>query len=203
MDALSRLVDALRGLPGIGPKSAQRMAFHLLQHQRQRGLHLATCLEDAMRNIHHCQRCNNHTADEVCALCRNKERDVTTLCVVESPADVSAIEQSNTYHGGYYVLMGKISPLDGIGPEDISLPKLQELIIRENIQEVILALSPTIEGQATVHFIQELLRPHTTNISQLAHGIPNGGELEYLDSSTIGSALRNRAALRVTQHETS
>ena len=193
MDTLSRLVDALRCLPGVGPKSAQRMVFHLLQHQRQRGLHLATCLEDAMRNIHHCQRCNNHTTDDVCVLCRNQERDITTLCVVESPADVAAIEQSNAYHGYYYVLMGKISPLDGVGPEDLNLPKLQQLVIRENIQEVILALSPTIEGQTTIHFINELLRPHAKKISQLAHGIPNGGELEYLDSNTIGSALRNRS----------
>ena len=193
MDALSRLVDALRCLPGIGPKSAQRMAFHLLQYQRQRGLHLAACLEDAMKNIHQCQRCNNHTTDKLCALCQNKNRDQTTLCVVENPADVAAIEQSNAYQGCYYVLMGKISPLDGIGPDDIGLPKLQELIIRENIQEIILALSPTIEGPTTIHFIQELLRPLTLHISQLAHGIPSGGELEFLDSNTIGSALRNRA----------
>ena len=193
MDALSRLVDALRCLPGIGPKSAQRMAFHLLQYQRQRGLHLAACLEDAMKNIHQCQRCNNHTTDKLCALCQNKNRDQTTLCVVENPADVAAIEQSNAYQGCYYVLMGKISPLDGIGPDDIGLPNLQELIIRENIQEIILALSPTIEGQTTIHFIQELLRPLTLHISQLAHGIPSGGELEFLDSNTIGSALRNRA----------
>lgn len=195
MDALSRLVDALRCLPGVGPKSAQRMVFHLLQHQRQRGLHLASCLEDAMQNIHHCQRCNNHTTDDLCGLCQNKERDASTLCVVESPADVAAIEQSNMYRGGYYVLMGKISPLDGIGPEDINLPKLQQLIIDENIKEVILALSPTIEGQTTIHFINEFLRAQNIHISQLAHGIPNGGELEYLDSNTIGSALRNRAAL--------
>ena len=195
MDVLSRLVDALRCLPGIGPKSAQRMVFHLLQHQRQRGLHLAACLEDAMQNIHHCQRCNNHTTDDLCVLCRKKDRDSTTLCIVESPADVAAIEQSNVYHGRYYVLMGKISPLDGLGPEDIGLPKLQELIVREKIREVILALSPTIEGQTTIHFIHELLRPHALQISQLAHGIPSGGELEFLDSTTIGSALRNRAVL--------
>lgn len=195
MDALSRLVDALRCLPGVGPKSAQRMVFHLLQHQRQRGLHLAACLEDAMQNIHHCQRCNNHTTDDLCSFCSNKSRDSTMLCIVESPADVMAIEQSNVYRGCYYVLMGKISPLDGIGPDDINLPKLHELIVRENIQEVILALSPTIEGQTTIHFIQELLRPHAICISQLAHGIPTGGELEFLDSNTIGSALRNRATL--------
>ena len=195
MDALSRLVDALRCLPGIGPKSAQRMVFHLLQHQRQRGLHLASCLEDAMLNIQHCQRCNNHTSGEFCSICVNNDRDSGILCVVEHPADVVAIEQSNVYDGCYYVLMGKISPLDGIGPEDIFLPKLQQLIARENIQEVILALSPTIEGQTTIHFIRELLRPYSISISQLAHGIPTGGELEFLDSYTIGSALRNRALL--------
>ena len=195
MDALTRLVDALRCLPGVGPKSAQRMVFHLLQHQRPRGLHLAACLEDAMRNIRYCQRCNNHSTEDLCVLCLNKNRDLTMLCVVESPADVAAIEQSNVYRGCYYVLMGKISPLDGIGPDDISLPKLHELIVRENIQEVILALSPTIEGQTTIHFIQELLRPHAIRITQLAHGIPTGGELEFLDSNTIGSALRNRASL--------
>ena len=195
MDVLSRLVDALRCLPGVGPKSAQRMVFHLLQHQRQRGLHLASCLEEAMINIHHCQRCNNHTTEELCALCRNQERDATTLCIVEHPADVAAIEQSNAYNGCYYVLMGKISPLDGIGPDDIGLPKLQQLIIDANIREVILALSPTIEGQTTIHFIRELLKSHTVAISQLAQGIPTGGELEFLDSYTIGSALRNRAIL--------
>lgn len=195
MDALSHLVDALRCLPGVGPKSAQRMVFHLLQHQRQRGLHLASCLEEAMLKIQHCQRCNNYTTEELCTLCQNNKRDVAILCVVENPADVAAIEQSNAYNGCYYVLMGKISPLDGIGPEDIGLPKLQQLIIREKITEVILALSPTIEGQTTIHFIRELLQPHAVPISQLAHGIPTGGELEFLDSYTIGSALRNRATL--------
>ncbi len=201
MDTLSRLVDALRCLPGIGPKSAQRMVFHLLQHQRQRGLHLASCLEDAMLNIRHCQRCNNHTTEEFCTICQDSDRDMTTLCIVESPSDVAAIEQSNVYNGNYYVLMGKISPLDGIGPEDINLPKLQQLIIQEGIQEVILALSPTIEGQTTIHFIHEMLRPHSIQMSQLAHGIPTGGELEYLDSNTIGSALRNRATLLCAREE--
>ena len=195
MDALSRLVDALRCLPGIGPKSAQRMAFHLLQHQRQRGLHLASCLNDAMNNIGHCMRCNNYAANDMCSICSNTTRDLTVLCVVESPGDVAAIEHSSAYQGGYYVLMGKISPLDGIGPDDIGLPQLQKLVVDSGIKEVILALSPTIEGQTTVHFIQELLRPHAVRISQLAHGIPSGGELEFLDGNTIGSALRNRAAL--------
>ncbi|CDZ77943.1 Recombination protein RecR [Legionella massiliensis] len=197
MDALSRLVDAFRCLPGVGPKSAQRMVFHLLQHQRQRGLHLASCLEQAMLAIHHCQRCNNYTEQDLCSLCRNPERDLTTICIVENPADVAAIEQSNAFHGSYYVLMGKISPLDGLGPEDIGLPQLHELIIREDIREVILALSPSIEGQTTVHFIHELLRDHPVRISQLAHGIPSGGELEFLDGNTIGNALRNRAIVNV------
>ncbi|GGI83727.1 recombination mediator RecR [Legionella impletisoli] len=198
MDALSRLIEALRCLPGVGPKSAQRMAFHLLQHHRQKGQHLAMCLEDAMQNIGHCIRCNNYTALEICNICQNKERDPLTLCVVESPADVVAIEQCCAYNGYYFVLMNKISPLDGIGPEDIGLPKLEALILKEPIKEVILALSPSIEGQTTLYFIQELLRPHAVNISQLAHGIPSGGELEYLDSNTIGSALRNRAKLTST-----
>lgn len=197
MDALNRLVDALRCLPGIGPKSAQRMVFHLLQHQRQRGLHLASCLEEAMRSIRHCQRCNNYTENEICTLCLNPERDLATICIVENPADVIAIEQSNAFDGCYYVLMGKISPLDGLGPEDIGLPQLRELVIRENIKEVIFALSPTIEGQTTVHFIHELLRDCSVHLSQLAHGIPSGGELEFLDGNTIGNALRNRAIVNV------
>lgn len=195
MDTLNRLVDALCCLPGVGPKSAQRMVYHLLQHQRQRGLNLASCLDQAMNNIRHCQRCNNYTEHVFCMLCQNPNRDASMLCVVESPADVSAIEQSNAFHGKYFVLMGKISPLDGLGPEDIGLPKLKTLIEEENITEVILALSPSIEGQTTVHFINQLLRDETINISQLAHGIPSGGELEFLDGNTIGSALRNRAAI--------
>ena len=195
MDALNRLINALRRLPGVGPKSAQRMVFHLLKQQRELGLHLASCLEMAMVNIHHCQRCNNYTEQDLCKLCQNTSRDLTTLCIVESPNDVAAIEQSNAFNGCYYVLMGKISPLDGLGPEDIGLPQLRELIIKEKIKEVILALSPTLEGQTTVHFINELLCDHAVRISQLAHGIPSGGELEFLDSNTISNALRNRATL--------
>lgn len=197
MDILNRLADALRCLPGVGPKSAQRMVFHLLQHQRQRGLHLASCLELAMNNITHCQRCNNYTETPLCSLCQNPNRDPNLLCVVESPADISAIEQSNAFQGKYFVLMGKISPLDGLGPDDIGLPKLKELIIQDKIQEVIIALSPSVEGQTTVHFIHQLLRNESVNITQLAHGIPSGGELEFLDGNTIGSALRNRALINV------
>ncbi|MCW8408752.1 recombination mediator RecR [Legionella sp. PATHC035] len=197
MDMLNRLVEALRCLPGVGPKSAQRMVFHLLQHQRQRGLHLASCLEEAMNNIHHCERCANYTEQKVCTLCQNPNRDSSLLCVVESPADVSAIEQSNAFQGKYFVLMGKISPLDGLGPEDIGLPRLKNLIIQEQVKEVILALSPSIEGQTTIHFIHQLLHNLPINITQLAHGIPSGGELEFLDGNTIGNALRNRAIIHV------
>lgn len=193
MDVLSQLVEALRCLPGVGPKSAQRMMYHLLQHQRQKGLHLATCLQKAMNDIVHCKRCNNYTADDLCALCQNPARDMSQLCVVESPSDVAAIEQSNAYNGGYFVLMGKISPLDGITADDIGLSRLHHLVISGNITEVILALSPSVEGQITIHFICELLRNHSVAISQLAHGIPSGGELEFLDGMTIGGALRNRA----------
>ena len=194
---LNRLVEALRCLPGVGPKSAQRMVFHLLQHQRQRGLHLASCLEQAMNQITHCQRCRNYTEQSICVLCQNPNRDSSLLCVVESPADVAAIEQSNSFQGSYFVLMGKISPLDGLGPDDIGLPKLRNLIIDEGIQEVILALSPSVEGQTTIHFIHQLLRDQPINITQLAHGIPSGGELEFLDGNTIGNALRNRALINV------
>lgn len=197
MDTLNRLIDALRCLPGVGPKSAQRMVFQLLQHQRQRGLYLASCLEQAMTHISHCQQCNNYTEATLCTLCRNPDRNHEQLCVVESPADVSAIEQSNAFQGRYFVLMGKISPLDGLGPDDIGLPRLKKLIIDQGIQEVIIALSPSVEGQTTVHFIHQLLRDESVNISQLAHGIPSGGELEFLDGNTIGNALRNRAAINV------
>ena len=197
MDTLTRLVEALRCLPGVGPKSAQRMVFHLLQHQRQRGLHLASCLEHAMTQINHCQRCMNYTEESLCTLCKNPNRDTSLLCIVENPADVSAIEQSNSFQGKYFVLMGKISPLDGLGPDDIGLPKLKKLIIDEGIQEVILALSPSVEGQTTIHFIHQLLCDQSVHITQLAHGIPSGGELEFLDGSTIGNALRNRAVINV------
>jgi recombination protein RecR len=193
MSILTQLADALRCLPGVGPKSAQRMVFHLLQHQRHRGLHLASCLQKAMEKIQHCQRCNNFTEQQLCQLCQDNQREQKILCVVESPVDVMAIEQSGVYHGQYFVLMGKISPLDGLGPEDIGLPLLRNRVIDEGTEEIILALSPSIESQTTIHFIKDLFNHTPIRISQLAHGIPSGGELEFLDMNTIGSALRNRA----------
>lgn len=197
MDVLSQLVEALRCLPGVGPKSAQRMMYHLLQHQREKGLHLAKCLQKAMQQIVHCKRCNNYTDAEFCQICQNSARDHSQVCVVENPSDIIAIEQSNAYNGGYFVLMGKISPIDGVTSDDIGLPLLYKLVTSNTISEIILALSPSIEGQITVHFIYELLREHSIPISQLAHGIPSGGELEFLDGITIGGALRNRAPLNV------
>jgi recombination protein RecR len=201
-DSLSRLIDALRCLPGVGPKSAQRMAFHLLQHQRPRGLHLASSLEAAMQTIKHCASCNNYTDFLICKLCQNTERVQHVLCVVESPADVFAIEQSHAHTGQYYILMGKISPLDGIGPEDIALEGLKNRVANGQIKEVILALSPTVEGQTTIHFIQALLKSYDVTVSQPAHGIPVGGELEYLDGNTINRALSNRNTLSpsITPH---
>ncbi len=195
MDAITRLVDALRCLPGVGPKSAQRMVFHLLQHQRQRGLHLASCLQEAMNQVVHCKFCHTFTTEDICSLCLQPDRDLTMLCVVEGPADVAAIEQSGLYRGRYYVLMGRISPLDGIGPSEIGLDQLYQQVISENVREVVLALSPTVEGRTTIHFIQDLFKSKPVRISQLAHGIPSGGELAFLDSHTIGSALRNREIL--------
>lgn len=194
-NTLGRLVHALRCLPGVGPKSAQRMVYHLLNNQREKGIHLASCLHDAMMTVGYCDRCNNHTSQSICGLCTNSMRDADLLCIVETPADVQAIEQSQAFNGYYFVLMGKISPMDGIGPEDIGLPKLQQRLSKEHVKEVILALSPSVEGQTTRYFIHELLRNKGIRMSQLAHGIPSGGELEYLDGSTIGSALRNRLAL--------
>ena len=195
MDTLNQLVEALRCLPGVGPKSAQRMAFHLLHKQRQRGLHLASSLEQAMNNIRHCEQCNNYTEYSLCVLCQNTNRNRDLLCIVENPADVFAIEQSHAFQGYYFVLMGKISPLDGLGPEDIGLPRLKNLVKEREVKEVILALSPSVEGQTTAHFIQQLLSEQLIHISQLAHGIPSGGELEFLDGNTISSALRNRALM--------
>lgn len=195
MDSLSRLAQALRCLPGVGPKSAQRMVYHLLHNKRDRGLHLASCLEEAMLTIRHCEQCNNYTVKTCCELCENPQRDASILCVVESPADVNAIEHSQVYKGNYYVLMGKISPIDGIGPEDIGLPRLQERIKSSNVQEVILALGSSVEGITTSHVIQQSLRQYALRFTQLAHGIPSGGELEFLDGNTIGSAVKNRSEL--------
>lgn len=192
-DVITNLANALRCLPGVGPKSAQRMVYHLLKMHREKGLHLAKCLDLAMHSVRNCERCNNYTTENRCAICTSSRRDKSTFCIVESPADIQAIEQSKAFLGSYYVLMGKISPLDGVGVEDIGLPKLRSVMEQEGVQEIILALSSSVEGLATSHAIRELLRDLPIRISQLAQGIPSGSELEFLDGNTITNALRNRA----------
>lgn len=195
MDSLSHLVEALSCLPGVGPKSAQRMVFHLLKHQRQRGMHLASCLMDAMTTIINCKTCNNYTTNEQCSICTNPNRDKSKLCIVESPTDVLAIEQTLAFDGNYYVLQGKISPIDGIGPNEIGLDKLLEYIKTSTVEEVIIALTLTTEGITTIHYLQTMLEKHPIKISQLARGIPSGSELNFLDSNTISNSFKNREIL--------
>lgn len=189
---LEELIDALRCLPGVGPKSAQRMAFHLLERHRPKALKLADTLTRAMHNIRHCQRCNNYCETDECRLCAHPKRQPGLLCVVESPADVLAIEQAASYRGLYFVLMGHLSPLDGIGPDDIAIPQLTQRLQDPSLSEVILATNPTVEGEATAHFIADLARTHGLQVSRIAQGVPMGGELEFVDSSTLSRAISER-----------
>ncbi len=194
-DFITELVDALRCLPGIGPRSAQRMAYHLLLGKREKGLHLADSLKKAMEGVLHCRRCHNFSVSETCSLCLDKTRDLAKICVVEMPTDVLAMEETGVYKGRYFVLMGHLSPLDGIGPKQLGIDKLTTLIDEGEINEVIFALNPTIEGEATIHYLQEVLTRPSLVLSRLAHGVPVGSELEYLDTSTIGHALLQRSQL--------
>jgi recombination protein RecR len=189
LDALAR---ALRCLPGVGPKAAQRMALHLLQHDRTGALELARALEHATAAVRHCERCNTFTEDAVCALCRSARRDADLLCVVETPADLLMVEQTHAYSGLYFVLMGRLSPLDGIGPREIGLERLIRRATDGSVREVILATSFTHEGEATAHTIAELLAPRGLAVTRLARGVPVGGELEYVDAGTLAQALRDR-----------
>jgi len=191
---LERLVEALRVLPGVGPRSAQRMAYHLLQHDRAGAGELAQALAGALVSVRRCDRCNNFSEEPVCALCRSARRDPALLCVVETPADLAMVEQTLSYSGMYFVLMGRLSPLDGVGPRDIGLDRLQERIAAE-VQEVILATNFTNEGEATAHYIAEMLRPRGIKVSRIARGVPLGGELEYVDAGTISQALLDRRGL--------
>ncbi|MGH8252082.1 MAG: recombination mediator RecR [Steroidobacteraceae bacterium] len=189
---LSHLIEALRVLPGVGPKSAQRMAFHLLERNRDGGRALARALEAAVANVVHCRRCRMLTDGELCEICAAPKRDATALCIVESPADVVAVEQSGGFRGRYFVLMGHLSPLDGIGPEQLGLSKLEALLDEGEVSEVILATNPTVEGEATAHFIGELVTRRGIRASRIAHGVPVGGELEYVDGGTLAHALAGR-----------
>ena len=191
-NALDGLVQALRQLPGVGVKSASRMAFHLLQHNRQGARALAAALQAAVDTVHHCQRCHTFTQAEVCSTCLDSRRDLAKLCVVETPADQAALERTGAYRGLYFVLMGKISPLDGIGPRDIGLKKLFDRACDGTVQEVILATNFTAEGEATAHVIGEGLKARGLHLTRLARGVPAGSELEYVDLGTIAHALVDR-----------
>jgi recombination protein RecR len=192
---LERLIEALRVLPGVGPRSAQRMAYYLLQHDRAGAEALGASLAEALRAVRHCTRCNNFTEDEVCVLCRSPRRDASLLCVVETPADLSMVEQTLSYSGMYFVLMGRLSPLDGVGPRDIGLDRLLARAGDGTVQEVILATNFTNEGEATAHYIAEMLRARGVRSSRIARGVPLGGELEYVDVGTISQALLDRRGL--------
>jgi recombination protein RecR len=189
---LARLIEALRVLPGVGPKSAQRMAFYLLERNRDGGRALAKALEDATSRVVHCKRCRMLTESELCEICSAPRRDAASLCVVESPADVVAVEQSGGYRGRYFVLMGHLSPLDGVGPEQLGVKQLETLLDEGEVREVILATNPTVEGEATAHFIGELVLRRGIRASRIAHGVPVGGELEYVDGGTLAHALAGR-----------
>jgi len=197
LSSLDELARGLRCLPGVGPKASQRMALHLLQHDRDGALRLARALEQATRMIRNCERCNTFTEDEVCALCRSTRRDATLLCVVETPADLMMVEQSQAYGGLYFVLMGRLSPLDGIGPRELHLERLLRRATDGIVREAILATNFTNEGEATAHYIAELLRARGLAVSRLARGVPVGGELEYVDPGTLAQAMRERRVVEL------
>ena len=192
---LERLIEALRVLPGVGPRSAQRMAYHVLQHDRGGAERLASALSGALETVRRCSRCNNFTEDEACSLCRSGRRDASLLCVVETPADLATVEQSLSYSGMYFVLMGRLSPLDGIGPRDIGLDRLFARATDGVVEEVILATNFTNEGEATAHYVAEMLRSSNVKVSRIARGVPLGGELEYVDFGTISQAILDRRGL--------
>ena len=190
--ALEELIQALRCLPGVGPKSAQRMAYHLLQRDTTGAAKLSQALSEALGRIRHCARCNTFTESEMCALCASPRRDASLLCVVESPGDLLMMEQSQSYSGLYFVLMGRLSPLDGIGPREIHLDRLVARAADGVVKEVILATNFTVEGEATAHYITELLVGKGLKVSRIARGLPVGGELEHVDSGTLAQAVLER-----------
>jgi recombination protein RecR len=193
--SLDELIEALRCLPGVGPKSAQRMAYHLLQRDQRGAARLAGALGRALEVLRHCQRCNTFTEGEICQRCANPQRDASQLCVVEMPADLAVMEQTQAYNGLYYVLMGRLSPLDGIGPRELQLDRLLARAADGAVREVILATNFTNEGEATAHMIAELLGARGVAVSRLSRGVPVGGELEHTDSGTIAQALVERRPL--------
>jgi len=189
---IEQLIQALKCLPGVGPKSAQRMAYHLLERDREGATTLADALKSAVEQVGHCDRCRTFTEHARCEICNNPARDNGVLCVVETPADILAIEQATDYRGLYFVLMGHLSPLDGIGPNEIGLDELAQRLANESINEIILATGTTVEGEATAHYIAEMVNTDTTRVTRIAHGIPIGGELEFVSGSTLSHAFSGR-----------
>ena len=192
---LADLIEALRCLPGVGAKSAQRMAFHLLERDREGGLHLAETLQAAMQRIGHCQSCRNFSESEACAICASNSRDASLLCVVETPADLLAIEQATGYRGRYFVLMGRLSPLDGLGPHELGVDMLTRRLADGTVGEMVIATNPTVEGEATAHWLGQLARAAGVRATRLAHGVPLGGELEYVDRGTLAHAFGSRLTM--------
>ncbi|MEC9406129.1 MAG: recombination mediator RecR [Pseudomonadota bacterium] len=192
---LQALIDALRALPGVGRKSAQRMAFQLLEHDRQAARTLAQSLEAALESLRRCVDCRMFSDAELCPICSSQRRDRSVMCVVESPADLVAVEQGAEYSGLYFVLHGRLSPLDGVGPEEVGLPRLAERLAEDQLQEVIIATGSTVEGEATAHYVGELARAAGVSVTRIAQGVPMGGELEYVDAGTLSHAFRGRQTL--------
>lgn len=192
---IDELMSALRCLPGVGPKSAQRMVLQLLEHDRPGAQRLAEALIQAVEGVDRCQRCRTLTEQPLCGICANPKRDQTLLCVVETPGDVLAIEQAGGYQGRYFVLLGRLSPIDGVGPEEIGVGALTHLLQQEPVEELILATNPTVEGETTAFYISERARELGVNVSRIAHGVPLGGELEYVDGGTLAHAFSSRKAL--------
>ncbi|WP_373020853.1 recombination mediator RecR [Thiomicrorhabdus sp.] len=189
---ISELIEAFKVLPGVGPKSAQRMAFNLLEHNRSGGAKLAHVLEEAIAKVNHCEQCRTFTEERICSICASSSRQDGELCIVESPSDMMAIEQSGIFRGKYFVLMGHLSPIDGIGPKEIGLDQLETRLSSQAVVELIIATNPTVEGEATAHYIQQLAKRLNIKVSRLAQGIPIGGELEFIDAGTLSQAFISR-----------
>lgn len=192
---LDQLIESLRCLPGVGPKSAQRMAFSVLERDRDGAERMARILLEALERIGRCKECRTLTEDEVCRLCSNPQRDGSLLCIVETPADIHAVEQAGAYSGRYFVLMGRLSPLDGVGPAELGLESLEKRLARGEVKEIIIATSATVEGEATAHYLGEMAREHKVRATRIAHGVPLGGELEYIDRTTLAHAFSGRRDL--------
>jgi recombination protein RecR len=192
---INRLVEAFRCLPGVGPKTGQRMAFYLLSRARENGLNLAKVLEQAMQKVGHCRQCRTFCEEEICQFCLATHRDPHLICVVETPADVVAVEQSGIYRGRYFVLMGHLSPLDGIGPQDLGIKQLMQRLEEEPIREMVIATNPTVEGEATAHYLADLIKSRNIKVTRIAHGVPLGGELDSIDENTLARAFTGRVIL--------